>query len=57
MDILEQAVRAYNFLMFLVQVILDAFFGNVYLLGGAAVAAVVALVVAVVLLRRRAPGA
>ncbi len=57
MDILEHAVRAYNLILVLVQVILDAAFGNVYVLGVLAAIGAAAVVAAILLYRRRAPRA
>jgi len=56
-DILEHAVRAYNLILVLVQVILDAAFGNVYVLGVLAAIGAAAVVAAILLYRRRAPRA
>lgn len=53
MEALEYAVRAYRLLMFLVQVILDAFFGNVFVGAGLLLAVPVAALGFILYRRRR----
>ena len=53
MDILEYAVDAYNFVMTLVGVILDAFFGPLGFLAGTAVLVLAVGVLYLLLNRRR----